>query len=308
MNFIRLVFVLLLAWAQAISAGVNGDDLPGNSAWYLHVDFEQIRDSETSRGLYQFINEEISVDVLDETGIDLSNDIDKLTAFSADEAGTVLLIEGDISDEAQDKLMELASEETEITEKKHKGRTYFHGGHEHADAPGLHDNEPLGDLEDGGYFSFALRNKLVVTASEAQMQELLDNKGRITGGGNHGNAVFVLTADKSLVQAGARTDGLADDEDDWDSNILRNTEQVALLIADTGEAFSVEAKLIATEPQLAQSLAGIVGGLIGMQAFNSELDPQVKGVIASTKVDVEENVLSISAVIAPGLIEQVLND
>ena len=167
--------------------------------------------------------------------------------------------------------------------------------------------EPLKDLKDGAYFSFAIKNKLLVTGSEEQMQELLDSNGKIAGGGNHDGALFVLTADKAFVQAGLNTDEL-DDDGGWDSNILRNTEQAALTIAGVEDMISIEARLVSTDPNMAQSLGGIANGLISLQAFNDDLDPDIKSLLANTKVDVKENVLSISMVITPDMIVNVLND
>jgi hypothetical protein len=163
-------------------------------------------------------------------------------------------------------------------------------------------------LEDGGYFSFDVKHKVIVTSTEGQMKELLKNGGKVTGMGSHPNALFVLTADKSLVQAGLRTDELVDDDDDWDSNILRNTRQAALLVADDDGFIAIEAQLVVNEPGMAESMGGIINGLISLQAFNSELDPEIVSLIQNTKVGVKGSTLSISTVVDPALIEAILDD
>jgi hypothetical protein len=122
------------------------------------------------------------------------------------------------------------------------------------------------------------------------------------------NALFVLSADKSLVQAGLRTDELADDDDGWDSNILRNTKQAALLIADSDGLIAIEAQLVSSEPGMAQSLGSIINGLIALQAFNDDLDPLLLSLIQNTKVEVNDSTLSINAVIDPALIIRILDD
>ena len=139
------------------------------------------------------------------------------------------------------------------------------------------------------------------------MKDLLDNRGKLVGSGSHDGALFVLTADKAFVQAGLNTDEL-DDDGGWNSNILRNTEQLALTIAGIDDMISIEAQLVSTDPAMAQSLGGIANGLISLQAFNSELDPELKSLLLNTKIDVKDNVLSISTVITPDVIIRALDD
>ena len=95
------------------------------------------------------------------------------------------------------------------------------------------------------------------------------------------------------MQAGARAGDL-DEEVDWDSNILRNTEQAALLIADKAGKIAVEAQLVTTEKEMAEALASIVRGLISLQVFNDEMDPEIAGFLQNTSVEVSENKLTIS--------------
>ena len=55
------------------------------------------------------------------------------------------------------------------------------------------------------------------------------------------NALVVLTAEKGLIQAGMQAEQVdVDGDDGWQSNILRNTEQVALLIADIAGKIGIE--------------------------------------------------------------------
>ncbi len=139
------------------------------------------------------------------------------------------------------------------------------------------------------------------------MKTLLDRNGKLAGMGNHSNALFVLTADKSLMQAGLRTDEL-DEDDDWDSNILRNTEQVAVLIADSDGFIAIEAQLVTSEPGMAQSISSIVNGLIALQAFNDDLPPEIVSLIQNTKIEVKDSTLSINTVIDPAQIIAILDD
>jgi hypothetical protein len=141
------------------------------------------------------------------------------------------------------------------------------------------------------------------------MEALLESDGRIAGNQSHTGALFVLTADKSYVQAGVRTAAFADEgSDGWDSNILRNTEQVALLVSDRGGLIAVEAQLFSRQPTMARSLGGIINGLISLQMLDPDLDPNILALIENTKIDVKGKVLSINAVFKPEMVVGMLED
>jgi hypothetical protein len=105
-------------------------------------------------------------------------------------------------------------------------------------------------------------------------------------------ALFVMSAERNLVQAGARASDFGD-EIGWNSNILRNTEQAALLIADRAGKIAFEAQLVTSEKEMADSLASIVRGLISLQVFNDDLDPEIAAFLQNTSVEVEDNKLTV---------------
>ena len=130
----------------------------------------------------------------------------------------------------------------------------------------------------------------------------MDNGGRIVGGGAHKDAIFVLSADKQFAQAGMRTSAFADDDDDWDSNILRNAQQAAVLVADKAGQIAIEVQLVTTEAEMAESLASIVRGLISLQVFNDDMDPEVSSFLQNTSVDVDDTKLTISVALDPEVV------
>ena len=99
-----------------------------------------------------------------------------------------------------------------------------------------------------------------------------------------------------------------DDDDDWESKIVRNTEQGALLLADASGQLAIEARLVSTDPKMAEAIGGIVNGLIALQAFNSDLGPEIQSLMQNTKVEVLDNNLSINMVIDPDLVVSILDD
>ena len=288
--------------------GVEVDDLPQGTIWYLHADLAQMRDSEPGRQLYAWLEDEALVDINDEFGIVLDKELDRVTAFSDSREGAVIVAEGKVSEALREKVLDAAREEGDIESRAHGGKDYFLFGHEDVMAAARKAGDVMTDLDDAVFFSFAVDGKFLASSDEERLQSLLDSNGRIAGGGAHGDALFVLTADRKFVQAGMRTGEFADDEDDWDSNILRNTEQAALLVADQGGQIAVEAKLVSSDPELTESMGNIVNGLISLQAFNSDLPASVSGILRNTRVLAAGKELSISTVVPPSVILQILND
>jgi hypothetical protein len=297
-----LLIALLLPTAHA---EVGPGDFPSGTVWYLHADFERMRATASGREMYRWLDGEVFVEINDKIGIDLNREVDRLTAFSHDGMGTVILVEGPVSKTTKDKVLALVAADANLDVLEFAGKTYYHAsegtGH-------VADDGPLKDLDESAYFSFELPDKVVVASEKEQLHELLENGGRITGSASHDGALFVLTADKDFVQAGMRTERFVDDEDDWDSNILRNTEEVAFLASDRGGLLAIEARLKSRDARMAESIASIANGLISLQLFNSELGPEVRTLIQSTKVEVIDKVLTISTVFDPDLLMQLVDE
>lgn len=292
----------------ATNAAVSPGDIPAGTVWYLHADLAGMRDSSSGRDLYAFLHDEIFAELKTEADIDVSREVDRLTAYSGSDAGIVAVVEGPIKRKTRDKLLALVALDSGNGMRSHGAHDYYFAGDDAAPRAARPDR-PLDDFDNGAYLSFALPGKLLVATREEEMQKLLERGGRIAGAGSHGGALLVLSADSTFVQAGLKTDELADrDGDDWDSNILRNTEQAALLIADRNGLLAVEAELVSRDPRMAQSLHSVINGLLSLQAFNPDLDPELKTLIGNTKVAVENAVLSISTVFDPARVLQALGE
>ncbi len=300
-------FLLLLLALPALGAAAVADgDLPAGTTWYLHADLAGMRSADSGRELYRWLDGEVFVELNDEIGIDINREVDRVTAFAAPDGGVTIVVEGEVSKATRDKLMALVALEAGYDLRSHDGQDYFFAGDPDDEPDG---RDPLGDLDDHAFFSFAVPGKLLVTSHEREMHRLIERRGRIAGGGSHSGALLVLSADSAFVQAGMRTDAIArEDGDGWDSNILRNTEEAALLVADRGGLLAVEARLKSRDPKLAQSLASVVSGLISLQAFNSELEPDLVAMINNTRVSVEDAVLNISTVFDPARLVELLDD
>jgi hypothetical protein len=301
-------FLLLFSFPLHTSGAVTAGDLPGDTIWYMHADLEAMRTTESGSKIYGWFEDEVVEDISEETGINLSAEVNSITAYSDATNGTVVVVNGPVTKESQERLLAIATMEAggDIDLLEYKGMTYYHIGDEEDE--GDSGNEPFEDLEDSAWFSFAVDNKAILASTEKQLQALLDSGGNIAGAGSHDGALFVLSADKSFVQAGMQADNMASEDDDWESNILRNTKQAAVLVADKDGMIAVEAQLVSTDPKMAAAIGGIANGLISLQAFNSDLDPEIQDLIRNTRVEVVDNTLSISTVIDPDIVVSVLDD
>ena len=312
MRYLKILIIGLLLVAPGLAAA-KSNDIPGSAVWYFHIDLAQMRADGPGKGVYVWLQDEAFSDVKDESGIDLDKELDSLTAFSLEGEGPVILFEGNISQDTKDKIMTFVAADGDLSPLKSSGKTYYH-------FEGTKDGEKIeyvnGDididfdsLEEEAFVSLALKNKIQVTGSEEQMKSMLANNGRIAGSGSHNGALLVLTAEKTMLQAGMNSAAVGDDGDsDWNSNILRNTEQVAFLMAAAANKLALEAKLITSEPEMAESLASVVRGLISLMAFNDEMDPEAVALLQGTKVEAKGNSLSISLAIDPDLVVQTLSD
>ncbi len=306
MRSTKLVLIcLLFLFPLAAFGGIDADDLPGTSTWYFHADFKEMRSSDGGKSLWIWLDDEVLDDIRDDAGIDLATEADRITAYSTTEFGAVFVLEGNISQETKDKTLVAAATADKFETLKYKGKTYYY-----IEGNGDSGNIQIEGVDKQFYFSFAVKNKLIAANNKEQLHALLDDGGKIVGSKSHDGALFVLTAERSLIQAGMDTGSFddGDDEGGFKSNILRNTKHAALMIADVAGKIAIEAQLITDQPEMAESLASIVRGLIAMAAFSGDLDPEINEFLQSTKVDVTENQLKVSVTLTPEAIVSALDE
>jgi len=306
MRTLKLLAVLLLLAVPALAYAELGQ-IPNSATWYFHADFDAMRNGEASRGVYDWLDTEVFEEIRSEIGIDFDKEVRQMTAFSGADAGPVIMVDGKFSQETRDKVVAIAAADGELQTFKSSGKAYyfFDGDGDSTDVGNI--DIDIESLEKEAYVSVALKNKILVTNTRDQMEALLANNGKIDAGKKENNALFVLRAERSLIQAGVNADEM-DNDDDWDSNILRNTKQVAVLMADLGDKLGVQAQLVANEADMANSLASIVRGLISLQAFNDDIEPEIAAVLQSTKVDVAGSTLKISLELDPDTVVSALED
>lgn len=308
MRKLPLIAACILAFFPVIAVGgLDADDLPSTSTWYFHADFVAMRSTEGGKGLWDWLDGKVFVKFNDEIGIDMGTEADRITAYSTSESGVVIVLEGELTQETKDKaLAAAAASARRFDTLKHKSKTYYYvEGDDHSDSDSDSD-----DIDKEIYFSFAVKNRLIAATSHDEMLVLLDSGGKIVGGKSHNGALFVLTAERSLIQAGMHTEDFVEEAEDsgFKSNLMRNTKQVALMIADVAGQIAIEAQLIAEEPEMAQSLASIVRGLIALSAFSDDMEPEIAEFLRSTKVDVVDNMLKVSVTLSPEIVVSALEE
>jgi hypothetical protein len=296
-------FLLVILPAAALPELANGD-LPA-ARWYAHVDLVGMRKGEAGKQLYDWLDREVFEELREEIGFDAAKEADALTALASPDGGIMIVVDGSFSQMTRDRIVALGALSSEFNTLEFEGNPYFYmggDGHDHDDSR-WHDSN---SLDNGAYVSVALKNKLVIAQSEPQMQRLLKSKGKIPGDYASGNALLILSAQQNLVQAGANAAGFGDDLG-WDSNVLKNTRQIALLIAEASGKIAIEGQLITTDANVANSLASIVRGLISLQVFNDDLDPGVSEMLQSTSVSVNGMTLTVKLALDPATVMSVID-
>jgi len=315
MRKLKLLLVGLLLTAPGMAAAA-ADDISGDATWYLHLDVEAMRSESPGRAIYDWMQQEVFDDVKEDAGVDFGKELDQLTAFSLEGQGPVFLLEGNISQDSKDKIMTLIAAEGDLQALKSSRKIYYRlTNNDDSEAPASIGSESIEvqfeSLGRESWVSMDLKNKVVVTSSEEQMKEMLKSGGKIAGNKSHKGTLLVLTAEKTLLQAGMNSSVLGGDDDGdsgWDSNILRNTEQVAVLVAAAANKLAIEAKLITAEPEMAQSLASVARGLVSLVSFDDSMDSEMAAILRGTKIEAVGNALSISLAIDPELVVSSLGE
>lgn len=300
-----LAFITACLLPVAAFGGLETDDLPAGSVWYLHVDFEEMRSSEAGRGIYAFLEQEAFAEVKRETGVDIGQELGRLTAFATSQSGLIAVLEGKFSQETRDKIMAVSATAEDL-DRRDAGRRSYYAVRTDGEING--EDFGIDEVGDELYFSFDIDDRILLTSNEDEMRSLLGNRGRVAGSRGHRGALFVLTAEQSLLQAGMNTEDFDVDGGGFDSNLLKNTRQVAVMIADVAGNVAIEAQLVATEAEAANGLASIVRGLIALASFSDELEPELAEVLRSVRVDVDDLRLKISLAVPPATVAKALNE
>ena len=283
--------LLLLPFTANADINIEGVDMGSLSDWYVHVDFEYMRKTESGKKRYAWMEQEVFDDLKEDAGIDVDRDLNQIIARSDGNEGVIVVMNGTVRQEHKDQIMALAATQNlDLAPRKAGRREYYW-------MEGDSNDEPF---EDGAFFSFDVKDKFILTSSEDAIKELLGNGGRVATKGK--NTMLMFSAKNPGVG------GASNGNVEWDSNIMQNTEEAMLSIADDNGKVRVKAELVATEAEMADSLASIVRGLISLQVFNDEIEPELADVLKSTSVEVNDRTLSIGLSVDSDTVVEAMGD
>jgi hypothetical protein len=298
MRLARYALVLFyIALPATLFAELERGDLPA-ARWYAHVDLVEMRSSDAGRELYNWLDEEVFEELRDEIGFDADKEANTITALATSEGGTVVVIDGEFSATTGDKIVAIAALASDFNTLSHDGKAYY----QIEDEPDDHNSQSFDNV---AFMSVALKNKLLVTASKDQMHQLLSNNGKISGNYDDDGALIVLRGDKNFVQAGMDPNSF--DDMGWDSNILRNTEQLALLVSDSADLLAIEAQLIASGAEEANTLASVARGLLAIISLSGEADPELIAFLNDTEIEVDGATLRVNISLDPELLVEAID-
>ena len=104
-------FLLLFSFPLHTSGAVTAGDLPGDTIWYMHADLEAMRTTESGSKIYGWFEDEVVEEISEKTGINLSAEVNSITAYSDATNGTVVVVNGPMTKESQERLLAIATME-----------------------------------------------------------------------------------------------------------------------------------------------------------------------------------------------------
>lgn len=284
------------AQAQPVSAE--------DSAFYLSINIDAIRDGEASAALYTFIDNEILDDLRDEMGSDAINAIDGISVFGTGESQTpVILLHGDIPQSARDRFVDEIFEKKENVELlTQHGRNYFAFGDVQLDWDGV-DSE--GD-HDALLLAFGDRGQTMITPHAEAMNAFL-REGFLPDA-VMAEDLMVLKADRALAQGGLNNRHVAFSGNGgaWESELFRKVDRFGLVIADDAEALRITIEAHTSSPELAQALENIVKGIISLKALSSDAADKLEW-LDTLQINSDDRITRLDALVPAEALSEILN-
>ncbi len=281
-----LVLPVMFSLASTGFADMARDDLPQDVQWYAHADFKEMEGSVTGKYILDFLDKEVFSEVRDETGIDLRKDLEAALVFGgrSKRDGAVVLY-GKISDRNRTKINALMELYGEYEREVRKGTEVF--SLDKRSKSGDDDSDDMFADSRTTYLAFGKRNQTMITQNRGQLDAFVEAGGRVRQGRQapQAGSLLVLQADRSLVKAGMNAGaGIAEGEN-WNSNILRHMERIALVLADQAGNAAIDVELVTNKPELAESIKNILQGLISIKALDQDEDPEVLALLRSIRLE-----------------------
>ncbi len=295
---IALAMAVLTAQAQPISAP--------DSAFYLSVNFEAMKQGQASAPLYRFFNEEILNELRDEFGPGLIDSLQGVSLFgTGDEQAPVIVLHGDIPPSARDRIVdELFREHDDVELLTDRGRNYYRFG-------GLDLDWDAGDTglqgeHDELWLAFGDRGQTLLTPHRTTLDDFLV-QGFLPDAVMAPDLV-VIQADRALAQGGVdRTHRVFNGPDgSFQSEVFQKIDRFAMLVAEADGGIEISLEAHSATPEVAQALQNIVQGIISLRALSAEVPPEMAW-IEGVRVSRDERITRLDVAIPPQALTEILD-
>lgn len=246
----------LTAQAQPIAAA--------DSAFYIQVNLLEMRQSDAGSQLYDWVDDEIIEEIEDEFGTDLVRSLDGISIFGSGDTQTpVVLLHGFLSEAAQDDITEkVLSEVDEARIETQFGQEFITV---HADDMENFNIDIDGQEFEQLFLAFGDSNQTLITPSKDILDDFLRNNSVFSDALS--SDLIVVQANRSLVQGGLDAKHDIFKNGPWESQFFKNIEQVGLVIADSGDSFTLRAEAVSSTPAMAEALGNIAKGLLSFKSL-----------------------------------------
>ncbi|MEO0366547.1 MAG: hypothetical protein AAF265_13785 [Pseudomonadota bacterium] len=284
--------LLIASTSLPAAAEVSNRDIPPDALWYINIDMESLRTSKPGQVILDWVDDEVVDDMEKEFDFDAGEDLDRLFFHGNAEGSFSARILGTLSDATRAHMLSEMLKNTDATLKNDGWGEYYV-----IDDAGDEIEFDNGDMSldtDTIYVSLATGDGLFIASSA----ERLEAEIRGIRGGNAN--VLVLDGRRPFLQIGVNADELDESQQfDFDSDLLRQTSQVALMIGSVGDSLDFHTRITATDPEVTDSMANIVRGLISLRMLSNEMPEAVGSIIDKLNVDSDSGGMSIRLQVTP---------
>lgn len=273
-NWLDPVLSLVATAAVEPQATADRPFLAEDSAYFLQINFAEMRQSPAGSQLFDWVNDEILEEIADELGDDLGQDfaenLDGISIFGAgDEQDPVILLHGYLTQQLHDHLRSSLLEEGDaVSLESRNGIEYFAIDDHDIDFDVL----KIDSDDDTIFYSIGNigHGQSLITTSEDVLDEFLNNGAMLNSALT--SELIVLQANRPLLQGALNTRHEALSDGPWESNFIKNVEQFGFVLADENDTFDIRLQAITKTPSMASALANLAEGLISLKTIADDGD------------------------------------
>lgn len=287
-----------VAHAQPISAP--------DSAFYLSVNLEAMKQGQASAPLYAFFDDEILDELRDEFGTDLVDSLEGVSLFgSGPDQMPVVVLHGEIPRSARDRIVDqLFREHDDVELLTDQGRNYYAFGGLDLDWDG--PRFKTGEGHDALFLAFGEAGQTLITPDRTTLDDFLASGGLPEA--VMSSELVVIQADRALAQGGlnGRHAVFGGSGGPWESEVFRKVDRLALLVAEgtTGLEIAVEAHSASSE--VAQALQNIVQGIISLKALSSEVPKEFEW-LDGVRISRDDHITRLDVAIPSSTLVEILD-